>query len=397
VSADLSTSRTDAAPPKTRGRAGRRIIRLSWMAAIAVVALAVPAGAYGVAHGFITHGNRPVNSPPSAIKYQVGRHSVVSHAGSSVRAATSGTGYDAYVALAGGYSIAEVDVSTDTIISDSISADTPEGVAVTPDGSQIFVAETGQYQVIAVNPTTLAETPIFVGAYPQDVAVSPDGSVVYATVTGGDTGAGGSDVVAVISTSTDTVVGDITVGTAPRQVVFSPGGATAYVSTEDGVDVIDTASQSMVARIPDPSGPQGLALSPDGSTLYVTNPALDSVWVIDTATDHLTGTISTGAEPYGVAITPDGTQGYVTDMNADTVSVFDTATDAVTATIPVGHLPSAVAIVPDGSQVWVGNILDGDITVIDPATNTVSGTITGGTGTATLDAQPLSIAFTAAP
>jgi len=51
----------------------------------------------------------------------------------------------------------------------------------------------------------------------------------------------------------------------------------------------------------------------------------------------------------------------------------------------------------DGSQVWVGNDLSGNITVINPATNTVTTTISGGgSGTATLLAAPLSIAFTKA-
>jgi YVTN family beta-propeller protein len=89
-------------------------------------------------------------------------------------------------------------------------------------------------------------TSIGVGPYPQDVAVSPDGSLVYATVTGGDTGPGGSDVVAVIGTATNSVTGDITVGTGPRQVVFSPDGDFAYVTTENAIDVIGTATSSVV-------------------------------------------------------------------------------------------------------------------------------------------------------
>ena len=61
--------------------------------------------------------------------------------------------------------------------------------------------------------------------------------------------------------------------------------------------------------------------------------------------------------------------------------------------MPVGGLPGVVAVTPDGSQVWVGNMLNGNVTVIDAATNTVSGTISAGSGTATLNAEPVSIAF----
>ena len=147
--------------------------------------------------------------------------------------AASGLPVYGYVAAAGGDEVIKVDVATDSIVGE-YGADTGEGIAVTPSGSTLYIAQTGQYSVIATNLTTGAQSEIEVGAYPQDVAVSPSGSLVYATVTGGDTGPGGSDQVAVIDTATNTVTSDITVGNAPRQVVFSPDGSRAYVTTSDG-------------------------------------------------------------------------------------------------------------------------------------------------------------------
>ena len=176
-----------------------------------------------------------------------------------------------YVAAAGGDEVIKVDVASDTIVGE-YGADTGEGIAVTPSGSTLYIAQTGQYSVIATNLTTGAQSEIEVGAYPQDVAVSPSGSLVYATVTGGDSGPGGSDQVAVIDTATNTVTSSITVGNAPRQVVFSPDGSRAYVTTSDGIYVINTATSRVVRFIPDSSDPQGVAVSPDASTLYVTNP-----------------------------------------------------------------------------------------------------------------------------
>ena len=303
--------------------------------AAGLIVLGVPVTALGLTGAFETTnpGPPPANAPQSNIKFATGQHSTVKNSTVKNSAAAPAADYHGYVALAGGFSIAEVDVATDTILSDSISADSPSGVAVTPDGSQIFVAETGQYHVIAVNAATGKETPIEVGPYPQDVAVSPDGSQVYATVTGGNTGPGGSDTVAVISTSTDAVVGDIKVGTAPRQVVFSPDGKRAYVTTESGISVIDTATGRITASIPDSGNPQGLAVSPDGSTLYVTNPGPGTVWAISTATDRVTARIAAGAEPYAVAVTPNGATAYVADMNSDSVAVISTASGRVTATV----------------------------------------------------------------
>jgi YVTN family beta-propeller protein len=380
-----------------QSRSRRRLVRTAWVSGIVLVALAVPVTAFGLSGGFAAPAPRAANAPEHSDTYQIGRHSAVHLSGKAPAARTASqdpaTDYYGYVALASNGEIAKVDVNTDTILSLIPGIDTTEGVAVTPDGSQVFGAETGQYDVVAYNTATAKSTSIVVGAYPQDVAVSPDGSTVYATVTGGDTGPGGSDVVAVISAGTDTLTGDIRVGAGPRQVVFSPDGKYAYVTTERDIAVIDTATGSVVHRIRDVVSPQGIAVSPDGSTLYVTSPATDTLAVIDAANGRLTGTVRVGAEPYGVALSPDGSRAYVADMNADAVSVVDLPAGQVTATIPVGHLPASVAVTPDDSQVWVGNILDGNITVIDPSTNAVAGTISGGTGTATLDGQPLGIAF----
>jgi YVTN family beta-propeller protein len=401
-----NSGQTDAATQTATGRRSRRrITKLSWAAGIAVVVLGAPSAAFGIAGSFgTTHGTKVPNTPQSSIKYQRSGPSAFRFhpaAGQKIPATTGD--YDAYVAAAGGDEVLRVDVATDTIVN-AYGADTAEGVAVTPDASQAFIAETGQYDVIPVNLATGTEgTPIEVGAYPQDVAVSPDGAVVYATLTGGDTGPGGSDQVAVISTATDTVTGDITVGTGPRQVAFSPDGTRAYVTTESGVDVIDTATSSVIASIDVPSGAQGLAVSPDGSSVYVTSPQANQLLVISTASDRIVAAAPAGPEPYAVAVTPDGSTAYVTDMNSDSVTAINTATGHPVATISVGELPGSIAVAPDDSQVWVGNILDGDITVISPATNTVVGTIDGAPGvppppasTGTLDGAPLGIVFAGA-
>jgi YVTN family beta-propeller protein len=312
--------------------------------------------------------------------------------------AGSDPAYYAYVAASNGDEIIEVNVAKAAIVGE-ISADTADGVALTPNGATAYIAETGQYYVLADDIATKAQTKITVGAYPEDVAVSPSGKVVYATVTGGDTGPGGSDAVAVIDPATNKVTGDIKVGPAPRQVVFSPDGSTAYVTTETGIYEISTATSRVVRVIPDfaSGGPQGITVSPNGATLYVTNPDAGTVLAIDAANGKITGSAAAGAEPEAVAVTPNGNTLYVADMNSDSVSVLSAATLQTTGTINVGRLPMSVTVSPDGSQVWVGNGFTGSVSIIATANNSIVATVGGGPGTSTLDAAITDIAFAPAP
>ncbi|MTB23423.1 MAG: YncE family protein, partial [Actinobacteria bacterium] len=57
----------------------------------------------------------------------------------------------------------------------------PRGVAVSPDGSSVWVANVGSGTVSRINTTTNAVTSIAVDNGPIGVAVSPDGSSVWVT------------------------------------------------------------------------------------------------------------------------------------------------------------------------------------------------------------------------
>ena len=290
--------------------------------------------------------------------------------------------YVAYVALGSGNEVVRVDAATGKITG-AIADNAGEGVAVTPDDSTLYIADTGQYDVLAHDLRSRRTTHIMVGPYPRDVAVSPGGNLVYATVTGSDT-------VSVISTEKNRVIARITVGTAPGHVVFSPDGEYAYVTTGDGIDVIDVAAASVVRVFRRP-GPQGIAVSADGRTLYVTYPSANSVRKLNAATGATLGVTRTGAEPYAIAAA--GASLYVADMNDDTVSVVSAATGKVTSTIGVGRLPMSVAAAPNGKQVWVGNGLSGSVSVISVTSGQVTATISGWPGQATVDTAPLAIAF----
>jgi len=248
--------------------------------------------------------------------------------------------------------------------------------------------------VVRSRPTNRRSASLCQGKSPDEtVAVTPDGSTVYVANQGANT-------VSVIATASNTVTATIAVGSVPLGVAASPDGSTVYVTNfqNNTVSVIATASNMVLAVIPvgsstpppEGGGPNGVAVSPDGSTVYVANFIDGTVSVIATATDTVTATIPVGSGPLGVAVTPDGSTVYVTNFQDNTVSVIATASNTVTATIPLGNNPFGVAVTPDGSTVYVANesrdlgreqraagTMAGTVSVIATASNTVTATIPG--------------------
>src|SRR3984957_5264453 len=269
---------------------------------------------------------------------------------------------------------------------DNNYSSTDEGVA--HYGNPLYFADTGNDTVAVVpsqslNPDDYVDTPetlIKVGVNPEGVAVSPDGSQVWVSDTGPQTGEPTLGALSVISAATNTVTATIPLrGTDPRQIAFSPSGGTAYVTTGIGLYVVNTATHRVVTVIGRLGNPEGVTVSPNG-TVYVTNTVRNVVDVISATTNRVTRTIAVGQLPWQMALTANGGTLYVAGGAADAVSVTNTATDAVKNTISVSGDPVSVALTPDGSRLWVGGLTSGNVSVIDTSDDTIVGSFAVGYG-----------------
>jgi YVTN family beta-propeller protein len=151
--------------------------------------------------------------------------------------------------------------------------------------------------------TDTVSATIRVAGLPQGVAVTPGGSKVY--VASADY-FGSGHLVSVIDTATDTVSATIPVGGQPQGVAVTPDGSKVYVANEmdNTVSVIDTATNTVSTTIAVGGQPFGVAVTPDGSKIYVANEMDNTVSVIDTATNTVSTTIPVGPAPiaFGVFI-----------------------------------------------------------------------------------------------
>lgn len=227
---------------------------------------------------------------------------------------------------------------------------------------------------------------VTVGTGPLGIAVTPDGSEVFVTNFGQDAmlvpGSEEGSTVSVISTRTNEVVDTILVGKLPAGIAVTPDGKQVYVTCRraNQVWVIDTLSHSVIATIPVQTAPANVTFTPDGKFAYVTNFGSQSVSVIDTAKKEVVPVadgvaIRVGNVPIGLTISPNGKRAYVVNAFSNNVSVIDTTTNTLVTTVAAGAGPRAAAVTPDGGRAYVSNFMSNTIYAIDTYSNTIASTI----------------------
>ena len=166
-------------------------------------------------------------------------------------------GTRAYVTNYGSKSVSVIDTTLaqqpKVIATISNVGTNPRGIAYvqTANGPRVYVANSGAGTVSVINAstnklidtkpsTTLTVDPISVGSAPQQIAVSPDGTRIYVTNQN-------SNSVSVINTATNAIDGAaIAVGSKPAGVALSADGSTLYVANgDDSVSVVDTKTRTV--------------------------------------------------------------------------------------------------------------------------------------------------------
>jgi YVTN family beta-propeller protein len=287
-----------------------------------------------------------------------------------------------------------IDTATNTVVATISAGGNAGGLAITPDGSRIYLGNSNTVSVVdSRTHAVVATVPVSGGSSITAMAITPDGARAYVA----SPGFGGN--LSVIDTHTNTVVASIPRGD-PYDVAFTPDSRLAYVANNDGsVSAIDTGTNAVVATVTGVGRPYRIAVTPDGTRAYATDFLNGEVWVIDTSSNTLTTTIGVGSfSGGGIAITPDGTRAYV--QNETGLSVIDVLPSSFTYNTMVATVATSfsdrVSITPDGTSAYVTNSVLGQVSIVDvlpssPTYNTVVATISVGSspGSAVAITQPI--------
>ena len=162
----------------------------------------------------------------------------------------------AFTANVGGGSTSELDLANGTFVRQIAIAPQTEGIAVTPDGREVWIGsnQLGTVTVVdAITGTVSATLPGF--KVPYRLTVSPDGKLVIVCDPEANR-------IAIIDRASRTVVGDVAGLGSPRGVMVASDNRTAMVTlgTENAVAVIDLVARRVVQRIPVGESPDGVAV-----------------------------------------------------------------------------------------------------------------------------------------
>jgi YVTN family beta-propeller protein len=211
-------------------------------------------------------------------------------------------------------------------------------------------------------------------AGPSGIAYDPSNTCLYV---------GGLDFeVTVISTTSDVVIGNISIGphflgATTGGILFDDLNGRIYVadSSYDNVSVINGSSNKVVQYIPVGSDPMGMAYDPSNGDIYVANAASNNVSVISSPSNKVMKSIPVGSAPMALAYGKASGDIYVTNGNSSNISVINDTTNRVIATISGINSPMGLAIdnstgflvVANGAVPSSANRTEPNVTMIDPA------------------------------
>jgi YVTN family beta-propeller protein len=172
-----------------------------------------------------------------------------------------------------------------------------------PDESKIFTSNIGSDSITIIERTganNWNNTDVPVGKGPEGFDLSPDGKQIWAA-----NSRDGS--VSVIDVATKSVVQTFRVQTKrSNRLKFSPDGRLVLISDLDAGEllVLERATKKELKRVKLGRQPAGILITPDSARAYVAVTGDDNVAVIDLKTLELADRLKTGVGPDGMAWIP---------------------------------------------------------------------------------------------
>ncbi|MFT4886056.1 MAG: YVTN family beta-propeller protein [Pseudohongiellaceae bacterium] len=295
-----------------------------------------------------------------------------------------------------------IDPVTNSVIGKITDIEIPHGIVGAPDGSQLYITNEAKHSLDIVDSRTLrVKRRIPLSGRPNNVAVTGDGSRVYVAIMempgtidvidvasmqkiksipvegaihnvyvtpDSKYAVGGSiqtSTINVIDIASNELAWTLKMSSGVRPMIFNanPDGSTKNIFVQlsgfHGFAVVDFASRKEISRIEHPPAPgqaahydglqgapaHGLGVSPDGKTLWSTSKVYSTVYIHSLPDLTEIGQVYVGQHPEWVTFTPDGKTAYIGAAGDHVTYAVDVAMMKTVAKIPVGQVPKRLASV----------------------------------------------------
>lgn len=179
------------------------------------------------------------------------------------------------------------------------------------------------------------------------------------------------------------ILGKVTVGDSPHEVVASSDGKLAFVANYgaqtpgNSLSVIDLQTRKELRRVElsplfRPHGIQEI-----GGKIYFSAETNRAIARFDPATSKVDWLMGTGQNASHMIVgSSDQKRFYTANIASDSVTMFEFANvppaPSQITQIAVGKQPEAIDLSPDGKEVWIGLNQEGAIDVVDTTTKKVA-------------------------
>lgn len=248
-----------------------------------------------------------------------------------------------------------IDTATDKIVWSTFVDGSPHHLAVSPDGSRVYVPLFDRAYLLVLDAHTgqqIQRWYTLTGNHSTEV--SRDGARLYV-------GNMLADLIWVYDTSDGKIVRVIHTGAAVRPLRLAPDQTHIIyqLSRLHGFKVSDVTTGALAKTVSGPPLPaaaqlpdaypytidHGLGVTPDGARLLTASSIGGYVAIYRLPDYTLIGTVKVGDDPNWVAFRSDSKIAFVTDRGSNALSVVDLAAMSEVKRIPMGRMPQRLSVI----------------------------------------------------
>jgi YVTN family beta-propeller protein len=236
-----------------------------------------------------------------------------------------------YVTNAGSNDTYVINATTNRVVKSIAVGTEPFGIAYDPTNKSVYVVNLLNNTLSVIDTATDVVVSIIpLGSFsgvinipdsnsPSLLAYANDNNALYISKS--------PFAVSIVNSVTNAAIDDILLGTTranPFGIAYNPTNHNIYVtkSATNQVSMISTITNSIVANISVGTHPADIVYNPINHNMYVANQGSNTVSVIDSATNTVISTIPAGSQPTGITYNSSNRHLYVTNIDTNTVTMI---------------------------------------------------------------------------